>query len=68
MPPATPSDIQARVHTELVAVLRDPAIRQQLMDAGTEPAPGTPAEMAAQIKREIDLTSRLIKSAGIKIE
>ena len=68
MPPATPPDILTRVHTELVAVLRDPAIRQQLMDAGTEPAPGTPAEMAAQIKREIDLTSRLIKSAGIKIE
>ena len=68
MPAATPAPILTRVHTELVAVLRDPAVRQQLMDAGTEPAPGTPAEMAAQIKREIELTARLIKAAGIKID
>lgn len=68
MPAATPPAILARVHTELVAVLRDPAVRQQLLDAGTDPAPGTPAEMAAQIKKEIELTSRLIKTAGIKIE
>lgn len=68
MPAATPPDILARVHTEMVAVLRDPTVRQQLLDAGTDPAPGTPAEMAAQIRKEIELTSRLIKTAGIKIE
>lgn len=68
MPAATPPAILARVHTELVAVLRDPGVRQQLMDAGTDPAPGTPAEMAGQIRKEIDLTARLIKTANIKIE
>lgn len=68
MPAATPPAILARVHTELVAVLRDPVVHKQLLDAGTDPAPGTAAEMAAQIRREIQLTAKLIKTAGITVE
>jgi tripartite-type tricarboxylate transporter receptor subunit TctC len=68
MPAATPAPIIERVHTELVAVLRDPAVRKQLTDAGSDPAPTTSAEMHAQIAREIELTAKLIKSAGIKVD
>jgi tripartite-type tricarboxylate transporter receptor subunit TctC len=68
MPAATPAPIIERVHAELVAVLRDPAVRKQLTDAGSDPAPNTPAEMHAQIAREIELTAKLIKGAGIKVD
>lgn len=68
MPAGTPAPIIERVHAALVAALRDPLIHQQLLDAGTDPAPGSAGEMAAQIRREIDLTGKLIRSAGIKSE
>jgi tripartite-type tricarboxylate transporter receptor subunit TctC len=68
MPAGTPAPILARVHADLVAVLRDPAVQKQLVEAGSDPAPSTPAEMRAQIQREIGVTSRLIKAANIKVE
>jgi tripartite-type tricarboxylate transporter receptor subunit TctC len=65
MPPGTPQPILQRMHAEVVAVLKDPAVARQLTDAGSDPHPTTPAEMRAQIQREIALTSALIKSANI---
>jgi tripartite-type tricarboxylate transporter receptor subunit TctC len=67
MPAGTPAPILERMHADLVAVLRDAAVRKQLHDAGADPWPGTPAEMGARIRREIELTSNLIKKAGIKL-
>lgn len=68
MPAGTPAPIVDRVHRELVAVLRDPAVQQQLVAAGSDPAPSTPAEMRARIEREIAMTAKLIKDAGIPIQ
>jgi tripartite-type tricarboxylate transporter receptor subunit TctC len=68
MPAGTPAPILNRIHAELVAVLKDPGVQKQLVDAGSDPAPSTPAEMRAQVQREIALTSRLIKAANIKVE
>jgi tripartite-type tricarboxylate transporter receptor subunit TctC len=68
MPPGTPAPILQRVHSEVVAVLKDPGVQKQLMDAGSDPAPSTSAEMRAQVQREIALTARLVKSANIKVE
>lgn len=68
MPAATPSAILTRVHTELMAVLRDPSVRRQLLEAGIDPAPSTQDEMRSRIKREIDVTAKLIRTAGIKAD
>jgi tripartite-type tricarboxylate transporter receptor subunit TctC len=68
MPAGTPAPILNRMHSELVAVLKDPGVQKQLIDAGSDPAPSTPAEMRAQVQREIALTSRLIKAGNIKVE
>jgi len=67
MPPGTPQPIVQRMHADVVAVLKDPAVIKQLNDAGSDPQPTTPAAMRAQIQREIALTSELIKSADIKL-
>lgn len=67
MPAGTPPEILDKVHAAMVAVLTDPAVSRQMLDAGTEPTVSTPQEMAARIRREIDLTARLIKQAGIQV-
>jgi len=68
MPAGTPAPILQRVHAETVAVLKDPAVQKQLHDAGSDPAPSTPADMRAQVQREIQVTARLIKSANITVQ
>lgn len=68
LPAGTPAPILQRIHAETVAVLRDPAVQKQLHEAGSDPAPSTPAEMRAQIEREIQMTARLIKSANITVQ
>ncbi|TFZ02641.1 tripartite tricarboxylate transporter substrate binding protein [Ramlibacter henchirensis] len=68
MPPGTPATIVERVNRDVVAVLRDPGVRQQLVAAGSDPAPSTPAEMRARIEREITMTAKLIKDANIPIQ
>lgn len=68
MPSATPPAVIDRVHTELVAVLKDPVVRSKLLEAGTEPTYGTPLAMREQIAREIELTANLIKSAKIRLD
>ncbi|MEJ7931086.1 tripartite tricarboxylate transporter substrate binding protein [Ramlibacter sp. AN1015] len=68
MPAGTPPAILARVHKELDAVLRDPAVRQQLIEAGSDPAPSTPEAMRSRIAREIGMTAKLIKDANITLQ
>ncbi|TFY99823.1 Bug family tripartite tricarboxylate transporter substrate binding protein [Ramlibacter rhizophilus] len=68
MPAGTPKPILDKVHTALDAVLRDPAVRKQLVEAGSDPAPSTPAAMRQRIDREIAMTSKLIKDAGISLQ
>lgn len=67
LPPGTPAAIVQKMNTELTAVLNDPKVRQQLLDAGTEPAPTSSSDMVTRIRKEIDLTARLIKTAKIEV-
>jgi tripartite-type tricarboxylate transporter receptor subunit TctC len=68
VPAGTPADIVTRLNTDIVKVLRDPGMKDRLLQIGAEPMPGTPAEYAAHIKREIAKWAQLVKKANIKIE
>jgi tripartite-type tricarboxylate transporter receptor subunit TctC len=50
------------------AVLATPAIRERLLQAGAEPAPSTPQEMAAVLRQDTDKWARLIRAKNIKAE
>jgi tripartite-type tricarboxylate transporter receptor subunit TctC len=70
-PKGTPKDILAKVHAAVVGALRDPAVRQRLIDAGQEVMPReqqTPEALAAFHKAEIEKWWPIIKEAGIKAE
>lgn len=67
-PAKTPQPIIDRLNRELVAVLKDPHVIQLLRNQGVEPQPGTPAELAAFMKSELDTWGRVVREANIKIE
>jgi tripartite-type tricarboxylate transporter receptor subunit TctC len=49
-------------------VLTSEAVRQRLVDSGTEPAPGSPGELAALVKSDTSKWSRIIRDKKIKGE
>ena len=65
-PAGTPPAIIDRLHRETVKVLALPEVRKRLNDLGLDVIPGTPAEFAAAIEREIPRWASVIRQAGIK--
>jgi len=68
-PAGTPPNVIARLHAELVRVMRMPASIEKLasigMDNSTSP---TPADFAQMVQKEVDRWPALFKAAGIQPE
>lgn len=67
VPGATPINTAQRIHREALKALQYPDVQTAMARQGMEPAPGTPVEFAASIKREADTWSTLIRKTGIRV-
>ena len=67
-PAGTPAPIVARLHQEIVAALRDPAMQERFAKSGARLVGNTPQAFAAQIRAERAQWGEIIKAAGIKAE
>jgi tripartite-type tricarboxylate transporter receptor subunit TctC len=65
-PAGTPAPIIARLHKEIVAAVRSPAMAERFAKTGARLVGDTPEEFAAQIRRERAQWGEIIKAAGIK--
>lgn len=66
VPRGTPAAIVQRLNGEVVAILNEPEVRERMRQQGIDPAPGTPAELAAYIKAEMARFDQLIAAIGLK--
>ena len=64
-PRGTPPAIVARLNGAVVNMLADPPIARRLADQGLDPAPSSPAELAAYMRADTERVSRIIKAAGL---
>lgn len=67
-PAAVPRDIVARLNTEVTRLLRTPDIAERLDKMAAEPAPGTPEQFGAFIRREIDKWAKVVRAANMKVD
>ena len=67
-PAGTPTAIVERLNVEIGRALRDPGVVERLAGAGLEPATGSPAELEALVRRDIDKYRRIIALTGAKLE
>ena len=65
-PAGTPAAVVARLNREIAAVLRDPAVVERIAAAGLDVATGSPAELEALVRRDIDRYRRIIVLTGAK--
>ena len=67
-PVKTPPDVIEALNKAVRNTLANPAVRDKLLKAGTEPAPSTPQELAAIQKRDTDKWAKLIRAKNIKAD
>jgi len=67
-PKGMPPETVARLNREVNALLADPAIRDRLLALGAEPLPMSAEQSAAFVAAETAKWSKVIRTAGMKIE
>jgi len=67
-PAGTPHLIIERLNKELRAILTDEEMKKRLIADGSDPAPSTPEEYAANIAREEGKWAGLVQKLGLKLE
>ena len=69
VPAKTPKDIIARIHAATAEALKDADVQKKLEAAGAvlPPAPLSPADVDALLKRELPRYGELVKTAGIQL-
>lgn len=67
-PAGTPAAIVDKLNAEIVKIVNNPDVRKQLLEMGSEPVGNTPAQMAAQIKSELDAFEALTKQIKLTVE
>jgi tripartite-type tricarboxylate transporter receptor subunit TctC len=68
LPAKTPPAIVTKLNRELVRLLDTPAVVEALAKDGAVPAGGTPDQLFNTIRAELDKWSKVIKSAGLKMD
>lgn len=67
-PSRTPPEIITALNAAVNRVLAEPAVRARYTTLGAEPVGGTPAELAAMVREEIERWRGVIAAQGITIE
>jgi len=68
VPARTPSDIIARLNSEVVKAINSPDLKARLVQQGFEIAGTSPEEFARLIQAEIPVYAKLVKESGAKLD
>jgi tripartite-type tricarboxylate transporter receptor subunit TctC len=67
-PAGTPRAVVERLNAAINTATSRPEMRKQLLGQGAEPLSGTPEDLAAYLRRELDKYGKIIREAGVKAE
>lgn len=68
VPAGTPPAVVRRIHQALAKALAIPALRERIVQIGSEPVGSSPEEFTAFIKSEFSAWAKVIKEVGITVE
>jgi tripartite-type tricarboxylate transporter receptor subunit TctC len=67
-PKGTPAEVVDKLNREINAVLADPVIRARMLELGSEPLSGSPADFGKLVAEETEKWAKVVKFAGLKAE
>jgi tripartite-type tricarboxylate transporter receptor subunit TctC len=65
-PAGTPPEIVAFLNSHVRAIIGDPDFRKRLIELGVEPIAGSPEELGARLKSDIEMWAAVVKKAGLE--
>jgi tripartite-type tricarboxylate transporter receptor subunit TctC len=68
VPSKTPQAIVRKLHADLAATMKLPAMGETMAQQGQDTAIGTPEQFGALIRSEIETYTQLVRAAGIKAD
>ena len=68
VPAGTPKDIVAKLHTDIVRVLKHPEVKERFAGEGGDIVADTPEEFAAFVRKEIPKWAKVVKDASVKVD
>ena len=67
-PKGLPKEIVSTWNTEVNRIIQTQEIKDRFASGGLEPAPGTPDEFTAVLKRDVERWAKVVKQANIKLD
>ena len=67
-PAGVPKDILAKLHADVVKVMKSPDVQQRFAAEGGDATPNTPEQFAAFIRDEIAKWAKAVKASGAKVD
>jgi tripartite-type tricarboxylate transporter receptor subunit TctC len=67
-PAKTPVAVVRKLNEQIVAIMQQPDVRERLTAQGVEPTTGSAEVLRKLVVREVDVWSKVIREAGIKLE
>jgi tripartite-type tricarboxylate transporter receptor subunit TctC len=68
VPAKTPREIVAKLHDAVVKAVNTPAVREKLVEAGSDPLTMTPDEFTRFVRADIEKWARVVKAAGVRLD
>jgi len=68
VPARTPGGLIARLNAALVKTVRAQEMRAKMLELGLEPVGGTPEELGAFVKADVERWAKVAKEAGVRAE
>jgi tripartite-type tricarboxylate transporter receptor subunit TctC len=68
LPAKTPREVVAKLHDAVVKSVNTPAVREKLIEAGSDPLTMTPDEFTKFLRADIEKWGRVVKAAGVKVD
>jgi tripartite-type tricarboxylate transporter receptor subunit TctC len=67
-PAKTPADVVRKLNGQIAAIMQQPDVRERLVAQGVEPVSGSPAQMRKWLAQEVNVWSKVIRDAGLKLD
>ena len=65
-PANTPKDVITTLNGHVRAIIESDDFKKRMLDLGGEPKAGTPEELDARLKSDIDMWAAVVKKAGLE--
>ncbi len=65
-PAGLPRDVVETLNQTIARALATPDVRERILKSGSQPAPGTPEQLAKRIAESVERFGRIAKQAGIR--